>query len=433
MKRLPLNTLVVGLTACLAGMISAQTNYVGTGTNAALDIATLGNWDSGLPTSSINPGTISTNSSVNAANLLFTYTDYYITLTGGVMTQFNSGNDPLFSGGTFTVNGGTYGATTGAGRGFRNDASNVATLTSGKINSGSLAGANIQGGSSLTINGGEFQQWGTTRFIRLTGSSSLTVNPGGTLSMDTTATAVGFLGVNNLSSGTNTIRLNGGTTTANFLAFGNVAATPKLKLTLGGTMAGSLTAVNFQTLSTNEVIGARRIDWLPGTLMTVSVTNADEWAQAEWEANRLFYNGQSSTDLGGLSWADASNPSTGLGGGSYWVYNSATETLSLGTGTPPPVSNPFQITSFSAVTGEPGVWQATLAGDASTAYVFRSTTVLDFSSASVVENLTPGVPAAGAIAGTNNSVVTTNASGEASVRMTLTGAPADFVRAETAP
>jgi hypothetical protein len=97
------------------------------------------------------------------------------------------------------------------------------------------------------------------------------------------------------------------------------------------------------------------------------------------------------------------------------------------------VSKPFQITSFSAVTGEPGVWQLTLTGDASSSYVFRSSTVLDFSSANIIENLAPGVPAAGTIAGTNASVVTTNASGEASVRIILTGAPADFVRAETAP
>ena len=435
MKYPPFRTVIVSLVACLAGPLSAQTNYIGTGSGSALDIATPENWDNDLPVAPANPGTISTNSAVNAANDVFTYTGYYITLTGGVMTQFGSGNDPLFSGGTFTVNGGTYGATAGSGRGFRNDASNVTTLTSGKINSGSTAngGSNIQNGSSLVINGGEFQQWGTGRSIRATGGGSITVNPGGALSMDTSGTASGSLGVNHLSSGSNTITLNGGTTTANFLSFGNNASTPRLTLILGGSSAGTLAAVDFKPLDSQEVIGARRINWLPGSLMTMSVANSDEWAAAEWDAGRLFYNGQSKTDLVELTWADATNSTIGLGGGYYFVYDSGTETLSLGSGTPPPVSNLFQITAFAAVTGEPGVWQVSLTGDASTDYVFRSSAALDFSSGSLVENLAAGVPAAGTIGGTNNSVVTTDVSGEATVRMALTGDPSDFVRAQTAP
>jgi hypothetical protein len=332
MKNLIITAFVSGLAASLAGRLSAQTNYIGTGSGSALDIATAANWDPAmLPTSSGNPGTISTNSSVNAANGVFTYTDYHITLTGGIMTQFGSGNDPTFSGGSFTVDGGTYGPTNGTGRGFRNDASNVTTLSSGKINSGSTAngGSNIQGGSSLIINGGEFQQWGTTRSIRLTGGSSLTVNPGGTVSMDTTATAVGSLGVNQLSSGSNTLTLNGGTTTANFLSFGNNAASPRLTLVLGGTTAGTLSAVNFKPLDSSEVIGARRINWLSGTLMTMSVANADEWAAAEWDAGRLLYNGQTKTDLSDLSWSEATDSSIGVGGGYYFVYDGGTEALSL--------------------------------------------------------------------------------------------------------
>ena len=43
------------------------------------------------------------------------------------------------------------------------------------------------------------------------------------------------------------------------------------------------------------------------------------------------------------------------------------------------------------------------------------------------------MPAVGAIGGTNNRVVTTDASGNATIRMTLTGNPSDFVRAESAP
>jgi hypothetical protein len=52
----------------------------------------------------------------------------------------------------------------------------------------------------------------------------------------------------------------------------------------------------------------------------------------------------------------------------------------------------------------------------------------------LVENLTqedPGDP--GTIGGTNDSVLTTDGSGNATVRLTLTGDPRDFVRAVSLP
>lgn len=50
-------------------------------------------------------------------------------------------------------------------------------------------------------------------------------------------------------------------------------------------------------------------------------------------------------------------------------------------------------------------------------------------------NLTQGNPGSdpGTIGGTNNSVLTTDAGGDATVRIAMTGNPADFVRAQTAP
>ncbi|MCH7229007.1 hypothetical protein [Haloferula sp. A504] len=90
------------------------------------------------------------------------------------------------------------------------------------------------------------------------------------------------------------------------------------------------------------------------------------------------------------------------------------------------------ITSFSAVEG--GVWELTLMGAANTDFEFRSSTTLDFTPGILVENLTqddPGDP--GMIGGTNDSVVTTDGNGLATVRMALTGNPADFVRAQSVP
>ena len=96
-----------------------------------------------------------------------------------------------------------------------------------------------------------------------------------------------------------------------------------------------------------------------------------------------------------------------------------------------PTSSP-QITSITSVGGT--LWELALAGDPATGYEFRSSTTLEFTPGTLVENMTQGDPGdPGSIGGTNNSVVTTDGSGQATVQMTLTGDPSDFVRAETAP
>jgi hypothetical protein len=90
-----------------------------------------------------------------------------------------------------------------------------------------------------------------------------------------------------------------------------------------------------------------------------------------------------------------------------------------------------QITSITSVGS--GVWELTLKGEANTAFEFRSSTTLDFNPGTQVVSLMPGVPAVGTISGTNSEILTTDGSGDATVRMTLTGNPADFVRAQTVP
>ena len=78
-----------------------------------------------------------------------------------------------------------------------------------------------------------------------------------------------------------------------------------------------------------------------------------------------------------------------------------------------------------------GVWELALKGAASGIYEFRSSTTLDFTPGTLVENLVLAGP--GTIGGTNNSQVTTDGSGLATVRMNLGSAPKNFVRAQTAP
>ncbi|MCH7229186.1 hypothetical protein, partial [Haloferula sp. A504] len=91
-----------------------------------------------------------------------------------------------------------------------------------------------------------------------------------------------------------------------------------------------------------------------------------------------------------------------------------------------------RITSFASVGA--GLWELTLSGEPDTGYEFYSSTTLDFTPGTLVENLTQGAPGdAGTIGGTNDSVLTTDASGDGKVRVILTGDPADFLRAQSVP
>ena len=51
------------------------------------------------------------------------------------------------------------------------------------------------------------------------------------------------------------------------------------------------------------------------------------WAETLWGDGRLTYDGQDFSTLG--SWAEVSNPAIGLGGGYYWDYDGATNTLAI--------------------------------------------------------------------------------------------------------
>jgi hypothetical protein len=95
-------------------------------------------------------------------------------------------------------------------------------------------------------------------------------------------------------------------------------------------------------------------------------------------------------------------------------------------------AQPPNITTFTAIGG--GVWELTLVGNANTHYEFRSSTTLEFNPGTLVENLTQGDAGdPGTVGGTNNSVLTTDGSGDATVRLVLTGDPRNFVRAVSLP
>ena len=73
-------------------------------------------------------------------------------------------------------------------------------------------------------------------------------------------------------------------------------------------------------------------------------------------------------------------------------------------------------------------WDLTLEGSPSTAYVLYSSATLDFTPGTSLTGLTATV---GTISGGSTEIVTTDVSGNATVQVTLTGNPKDFVRAQS--
>jgi hypothetical protein len=92
---------------------------------------------------------------------------------------------------------------------------------------------------------------------------------------------------------------------------------------------------------------------------------------------------------------------------------------------------PPAITSFTSIGS--GVWELTLTGNAATGYEFHSSPDLSFSPGTLVTSLSQANPAGDPGTVTGGNLLTTDGAGNGKVRMTLTGNPSDFVRAQTAP
>lgn len=93
----------------------------------------------------------------------------------------------------------------------------------------------------------------------------------------------------------------------------------------------------------------------------------------------------------------------------------------------------LSITKFSKV-GEGG-WGVVLTGLPNTAYELRSDPALNFEPGILIENFSQGTPGIdpGSIGGPNDSVVTTDESGDATVRVMLAGGTSNFLRVEVLP
>lgn len=80
-------------------------------------------------------------------------------------------------------------------------------------------------------------------------------------------------------------------------------------------------------------------------------------------------------------------------------------------------------------------WEVSITGRPGTDYTLRSDPTLNFAPGILLENLTQANPGSdpGEIGGANNSVVTTDSSGRATVQINLSGGAIDFVRVQLAP
>ena len=93
------------------------------------------------------------------------------------------------------------------------------------------------------------------------------------------------------------MHFNGGTVEATHLTFGQSS----MDFSFGGMAAGSVTITNFggDRHSDSNI----DLDFLPDTQMSLTLTaGTNTWAKDQWDADRLKYNGQSSSNLG-KDWA----------------------------------------------------------------------------------------------------------------------------------
>jgi|GEM_PF-3169704 len=218
------------------------------------DIGTASNWSGAtLPTNSASPGTIAIDGTVDGS---VTYSGLYIEQSDGDITQNSQGGGGytfengsyLMTGGTwatrrglvvgtsqtFTIDGGTFGVAVPGGGGDSllsiNSGGNL-NLLSGSV---TVSTDNVfNTGGTLTISGGAFTSLGNFGNAGFNGSGGITNFNGGSISL-------------------NTVSFAGGTGILNF----------------DGTSSGSVSAAS--------LAGNFSLDWFSGSLMSLTVTGANQ-------------------------------------------------------------------------------------------------------------------------------------------------------------
>lgn len=261
------------------------------------DIGVAGNWTGGLPTNSADPGTIANNGTVDGS---ITYDGLFIDQTGGDITQNNQGGGNYsFENGDYNMTGGTWstrrGLTVGTGQTFTVDGGTFGVAIPGGGGDGPLF---IRNAGLFVLESGSVTVSTDTVFIN---GSSLRIN-GGTF----TVAGTGSIGNAGFHASALEVSFNGGTISASQLKFDTASA-----VAIGGSTPGTATFDSFS--------GVTSFDWSSGSLMSLTMSTVDEWAETEWNAGRMTLDGDNNAVLG--NWAAVQ--------GTIFNYDSSTETLSL--------------------------------------------------------------------------------------------------------
>ena len=263
-------------------------------------------WDNGRPNTPGNPGT------VNTDGIFRNLRDYDVTQTGGDLT---TNRNRTLRGGQWTLEGGSI--TTGATNRISTRENNIFTLDGGTLTASDMQSLvdgtfRVQSGT-LSLNDDLFANSGVVDIsggastvadrVRVANGGSVTIS-GGTLDAGTLG---GFGG-----GASGSFFFNGGTTTVtNNLNFGNNTTPGNVTFTFGGTSAGSLSAAGFSGRVAN-----RSMNFLPGTGMSVEIRGDSNWAETEWDAGRLLYDG-----LGASTYGDRNTVTgSGFGDGSRFQF-----------------------------------------------------------------------------------------------------------------
>ncbi len=305
------------------------------------DINNPDDWDNSLPSYAENPGTVSASGTIEPNSTIH----YDVTQTAGTISNANFSGTQL-DGGAWNLVGGTFsvrGLSLLAGStAFHVSGSGVAEL--GNNNSDVVLNA----GSTFTVTGGAVT---LGRDLEVNGAV-LTI-AGGTVTGDVD-TSIGSFGFQ--SDGV--LNFNGGTTTAFDL---NLQGTG-VQVNFGGTTSGSLIVDSI--VGTNGVI-----DWTTGSLMTMTVSSSPTWAETEWNAGRLTYNGAGVATLG--TWSTVTT--TGFGDGNVFAYDSGTHTLALGIADTTAPDAPTGLGATAGIESVSLAWTANAEGDLASYAVYRST------------------------------------------------------------
>lgn len=250
---------IFAASAAVVSTASAATNFTNADPGDS-KLITAGNWDSGLPNSSSNLGTIGDGDSA-AMNESDAVTGYFMRLEGTGSVTGSGLNQGTLNGGELTIDGGSWSASRGT------NLSNGQLVT---LNSGSWTmqdRTTVVNSSTFTINGG------TATF-----NSGFSTQNSGTINVNG-GTVVGKAWLQSFGSG-GTVNFNGGTSTGTSWAPTNAST-----MNFGGSIAGSFTLDTYTSTQTT-------IDWFNGSLMELTIVGADAtFYEGLYTAGDLLFEG----------------------------------------------------------------------------------------------------------------------------------------------